>query len=234
MSREADNSFHIDYLNIISNINSQLIFFNSFRGVPITSDGYIHQIKADSILFSVPKAQLLCIKNDCFTFLNLPSLNFLVRAEVIYLDWDNNIVELGRFESVKGSIGKRIFTRVETESPIRARLFIRNSRKHCRVEITEISTGGLSFYIHKAFYKRKEVRLGKSIVVDYILPFNDTLNSQTTILHKGVIKNIIPGWGKQYYRIGMQNTSIPKNETIITDYINARQKNIMQELKNYV
>ncbi len=187
-----------------------------YKEVPIIFKTKIKKTTDKFIILDISKTSINVSKLNKPLYLKASFLEKPVKAKIISVDFSRNIMALGnpRFSDIPAE--KRKYIRIELADP--TKVIIRKGEKETMGLIVDISAGGLKFYTGdlKDLKEKEKVELVFTI-------------ADHNIKTPGEIKHINKA-GKGFM-VGVQIFPDLKSENIISDFVMAKQFEILKELR---
>lgn len=143
----------INQLSKLAERKEDIRILNVFKGVPVADRASLLRVDPDSIEVRTTQFQLVCLYRERKTYIQHPSLPYIVSAWVIDMDIATLRAVLAQFQGVTRPIGERKQVRVQTEDPIQGQVYTPGMGAAFQAELADISNDGLAIYIpHRSFH----------------------------------------------------------------------------------
>ncbi len=195
---------------------STITAISYYKEVPIIFKTKIKKTTDKFIILDISKTSINVARLNKPIFLKAPFLEKPVKARVLSVDFSRNIMALEspRFSDIPAE--KRKHIRIELAEP--TKVIVRKGNEETMGLIVDISAGGIKFYTGDL----KDLKEGEEIELIFTL-------ANHNIKTKGEIKHINKA-GKGYM-VGVQIFPDLKSENIISDFVMAKQFEILKELR---
>jgi len=161
-----------------------------------------------------------------FTYIPGSPLGFTLKGRVASLDFPATLATLTNFERASETAARRTMTRVQPKEPLDVMLVYQGQKM--RGSLADISTNGIGVFMMSAYFRNPGL-LRKSEQVQMVirLPGEKGINEVRMI---GTILYVNPDKGS--YRLGLNTNPESYAKTLVGDYINVRQAEILRELRS--
>lgn len=199
---------------------------NDHRGIPVSYEASIISVQAASIVLRVHKNQCVCLELERFTYIQSPSLPAIIKGRVANLDFSSTLATLTSFERASETIGRRTLVRVQPKDPLDVMIIYQGQK--IRGNLADISSNGIGVFMMSAYVRNPGV-LKKSEQVQMVirLPGEKGMGSEVRLV--GTILYVNPDKGS--FRLGLNTNPEAHAKTLISQYVNQRQAEILRELK---
>ena len=198
--------------------------YNTYRGLPLDTDTAIVGVAEGEITTSVFGYQAVSMALEGQTHLQAPSLPGTLRATVVQVDLKKKRAVLTDFTNIEGSVGNRRLVRVEPSENLEVKIY--DGRQHIRGRVADISSEGMCIYTFFANLYGLNFENDKEVFIDFTPPY-----SNSTVRYKGIITSLINRQEGYLHRLGLKIYTSPEIKSQLEEYINRRQKEIMNELE---
>ncbi len=149
---------------------SRIQLLNSYKGLPVTSEGIILQVAQDVIRVQCDLPQLACLQIEKQTFLKGGDLQGTIQAQLLSLDPVRMEAVLFNFGKVKGDIGQRSQVRVEPDTAITVQLQAGYHAAAVKSGLVDISASGVGVFLDRILYSPRLYSVGADLNIQFILP----------------------------------------------------------------
>lgn len=149
---------------------TRIQFVNSYKGLPILSEGLIVQVDREVIRVQCDLPQLACLQIEKNTFLKGPDLQGTIQAQLYSLDPERQEALLTNFGRVKGDIGQRANVRVEPDTGITVLLQAGYHAAGVKAALVDISASGVGVYLDRILYSPRHYAVGANLNIQFVLP----------------------------------------------------------------
>lgn len=149
---------------------TRIQFVNSYKGLPILSEGLIVQVDREVIRVQCDLPQLACLQIEKITFLKSPELQGTIQAQLYSLDPERQEALLTNFGRVKGDIGQRANVRVEPDTGITVVLQAGYHAAGVKAALVDISANGVGVYLDRILYSPRHYAVGANLNIQFVLP----------------------------------------------------------------
>jgi hypothetical protein len=220
-----DSKKERDILSILKDIfmnQDKLVGIQNFyRGVSLYRQIRISNITKEGVLiFKTSPARAMILKNDKFTYIRHPDLERVVKADILNVDVKSGSVYINKFEFMKSSAVDRKFIRVEPKHKTKAKLFI-NKKEYAITEILNLSVKSLAIKIKE--YKKQDF-LSNDLKIKFMIPDMNLKKVNSIVLDLDFFSSD----GEKVIFLLRLNRF---NRVRVLEYIGARQKELIDELK---
>ena len=203
-----------------------------FRGVPVTYDAQIIEIRGDEVRLQTHPFQLICIRYQKKTYIHYGDKTY--RAEALSTDLKSENTLLTNFEPAH-EIGLRRNVRVEPRQPTQVHIYSDNFEKNrnqwIATMMADVSIKGIAIYMNPFLFTLTAMAINDPIKLKFTLSDADS-GINFSIQADGVVHNIFRNNEKRVIRIGIEMFPDKNTESMLTRYIAQRQKDILKELKD--
>jgi DNA-directed RNA polymerase subunit H (RpoH/RPB5) len=214
----------IEKLREALNNHETIRLHNTFRGIQISYEASFAMVSAGYVVLNVHPYQAACISLEKRTYLQTERMDTFVRGFPLAVNVKHKEVVLSRFTSTDANFRKRMLPRVQPRDPIRVKIGPRKGQMI--VTLSDISMAGMGVFIFGTeIQKPVELKKGAVFNLSFSLP-----NSPHLLEMDGSIINFKPSKGALLYRLSIQIEPSAETETLLNQYIEQRQSEIMQEL----
>ena len=222
----------LDCLKKLETSGEEVRFINTYHGMPVSYPGRVLSVGVGRVEFYAPQPQIVCMRNDKFTYFKGKELISTVRASVIQTSMDGEKVLLRGFEYVEDSIGLRSTVRVETGDTILANIEPMGSSPF-EARVREISLSGLMVITWGRTFDPVAVKKGTKMHLDFRLPIPSGREKSTPAEVEGTLVNVFLVTGTPEHRLGIETIRNIEYERLITRYISQRQLDLLKEIKSF-
>lgn len=217
----------LEILRQISQAGDSVRLINVYKGYPVSYDARLLSIGIDAVTLKVHPYQALCLWMENQTFIQSPALPEIVRALAVTVDLEAAIAALSNFEYVSGAPGKRQDDRVQMRKAIA--VFLDLGSRRFRTELRDISSGGMAVFIDAAYYDPELFQIDRSIQLMFQLPVSEEEDHHDVEL-RGRIRSVTRERVNRY-RIGIQIVSTAQQEPLVSQYVDQRQSEVLDEIE---
>jgi hypothetical protein len=217
-----DSRAMYDLLEVLQRNNAQLEVHNYYKGLSITNNALLTEIKEDSIVLKTSFLQLKAIQAERKTIIISDALPHDLECGSVYkLGFEKQAVELKDLRFVKTSPVKRKTIRVVPDEKHTASLFVRETKFHGDVSIEDISLDAVKLTLNAL---PAGLEKGDEVVLDIVLELDKRpliINTKATMLRKSE--------SRHSFSVVFMFKDIKKSELV--KYITKRQMAIIREFK---
>ncbi len=217
----------IELFRKIQEEEQTVTFLNLYQGVPISYEAKIVNIEGENISFSMDKLQEIAMKLDGNAFIiKNDYFGKHIKADIVYSNFLTNTVTLNNFIYLLNMPAlQREFVRVHPDIIAKVYLY-QDGAVQTSGRLYDLSMNGLGVVSSN----NNGIVVGSKVVIDFQL--NDALhtNAKEKIEVSGEVLNIIEYKGS--YRYCMQIFPQKEMSDRIISYINQREKDILENLKD--
>jgi hypothetical protein len=170
------NSNFLTQFELAARNKSRIQLLNSYKGLPVSSEGTILQVDRDVIRVKCEIPQLACLQVEKQTYMKGPDLHGTIQAHSLSLDIASQEVILYNFGTVKGDIGQRSQVRVEPETPVTVLLQAGYHAAAVKGGLVDICTSGVGVFLDRILFSPRLYAVGAELNIQFTL----TVSSQTT------------------------------------------------------
>ncbi len=220
--KQQDTKAMFDLLEVIQRNSAKIEVHNYYKGLSITNDALISEIKDDSITIKTSYLQEKAIQFERKTVLvsdTLPSAIFC--DEVVKISFENQTVVLKGLRFSNSSPTQRGTLRVVPEDKHSVSLFLGENKFHDDVRIEDISLNAVKLKLNALPAGLKK---GDEVTIDMVLELDKKpliINTKATMFRKSESK-------RSFSVVFMFDESKRKE---LTNYITKRQMAIIREFK---
>ena len=220
--KQQDTKAMFDLLDVIQRNSAKIEVHNYYKGLSITNDALISEIKDDSITIKTSYLQEKAIQFERKTVLvsdTLPSAIFC--DEVVKISFENQTVVLKGLRFSNSSPTQRGTLRVVPEDKHSVSLFLGENKFHDDVRIEDISLNAVKLKLNALPAGLKK---GDEVTIDMVLELDKKplfINTKATMFRKSESK-------RSFSIVFVFNESKRKE---LTNYITKRQMAIIREFK---
>jgi hypothetical protein len=220
----ADNI--VDILKQMKNENKIVKFFNLYKGVPISNDAKIVDVDGEEVVFQTNSIQEIAMKMDTHAYiLKNEYFNKHIKADIVYNNFANSTVVLNNFTYLLNMpASQREYIRVHPNIFAVVKMAQgSNSDSMTTGKLFDLSVNGLGVVSedNHGLYAGAKVEVSFELLIDKNIHRLDSIAE---------ILNIIEY--SDSYRYCMRIFPTPKEEEIIIQYVNIREKEIIANLEN--
>ena len=163
------NSILLSQFELAIRNKSRIQLLNSYKGLPIGSEGVILQVDRDVIRVQCDLPQMVCLLMEKQTYMKSPELQGTLQAQLLDLDMARQEALLYNFGKVKGDIGQRSQIRVEPETSISVQLQAGYHAAAVKGELVDVSTNGVGMVLDRILYSPRLYAVGAELNVQFTL-----------------------------------------------------------------
>jgi hypothetical protein len=205
--------------------NQLVRLLNNYRGFPISYEARIIGIKEGYLALSVHEYQAVCLALENKTSIHSNHLPSVLQANVISVDVLQKQAMLTEFIQTDNHIDKRNALRVQPRLPLDAEIY--DGVLRIGGKIADISVNGVGIITFAAYiYGDLSYQVNKEVIVDFKLP-----TSPAILRLQGKVIHATNQHGAYLHRLGVKLQPNSEAEPALHDYINARQEEILRELR---
>jgi hypothetical protein len=198
--------------------------YNTYRGLPLITDAAVLEIKEGKVITSIFGYQAVSMALAGRTHLYSPGFHEALRANVIEVDFKKKRAILSDFSRAGESVGKRRLVRVEPSETLEVQIY--DGRQKIGGKLTDISTEGMCIITYFAYVYGLKFQYDKKVFIDFKPPYSDSM-----VRCMGIISNMSGQEGTYLHRLGLRTIPSPYIKPLLDDYINRRQKELMNEME---
>lgn len=217
----------LQILREISQAGEPVRLINVYKGYPVSYDARLLSIGIDAATLRVHPYQALCLWMENHTFIQSPALPEIVRALAVTVDLEAAIAALSNFEYVSGAPGKRQDDRVQMRKAISVYLTL--GKRQFLTELRDISSGGMAVFIDAAYYDPQIFQIDRPIELMFQLPVGED-ESRHDVELRGRIRSVTRERVNRY-RIGIQVLSSNQQEPRVSQFVDQRQSEVLDEIQ---
>jgi YesN/AraC family two-component response regulator len=180
-----DKKAMFDLLKVVHRNSAKIEIHNYYKGLSITNDAIIAEIKDDSIVIKTSFLQQKAIQYEKKTFLLCEAFPHALEClEVVKIGFEKQLVELKSLKFITTSPIMRSTIRVVPDEKQSVSLFIRENKFIAETYIEDISLK--SIRLHLSLYPAG-LEEGDSVILDIVLELDKKpliLNTKATMLRK--------------------------------------------------
>lgn len=147
-----------------------LRLLNVYKGVPIAYEASLIQVRDASIQVKTSPYQMVCLYHERKTYIQSPSLPYILKAGVIDMELPMLQAELGEFQGAPAGVGERRHVRVRPETVVMGAVHTPGMGAPFRAELADISRDGLAIYVPRSNFYPTVYRKGVRLTVTLRLP----------------------------------------------------------------
>ncbi len=223
-NEESDTNAIFNLFKVIQRNNATLQLHNYYKGLIITNDGAIIEVKKDSIVIKTTFLQEKAIQFERKSILTSEVIPHPIACdEIVKIGFESQSVELRKIHFLKESALQRKTVRLIPEKEIKASIFLGEKKFQGDVVVEDISLDAirLSLNLFPA-----GLREGDRVIIDIVLridkrPVPINLNA---IFFKKVEY-------RDSFSIVLLFEFAPRQQSILVQYITSRQITIIKEFK---
>jgi hypothetical protein len=163
------NSIFSSQFELAARNQSRIQLMNSYKGLPVGSEGTILQVDRDVIRVKCELPQLACLQLEKQTYMKGPDLQGTIQAQSLSLDITRQEAILYNFGRVKGDIGQRSQVRVEPETPVTVLLQAGYHAAAVKGGLLDICTSGVGIYLDRILYSPRLYAVGADLNIQFTL-----------------------------------------------------------------
>ena len=209
---------------------------NTYRCVPITSNGAVIEIRGNEVKFEANSLQIICARLQKFSFILLN--NLMLQSAFNYGEIKSETVTFKDPKKYHRPYGFRKYVRVEPalQNPINVQIASpriksdTNKITWLSARMLDISIHGMAIYLNGVMYKLAPTFVDDPINLKFTL-IDPLTNASANILLDGEIKDV-SSQDEKFVRIGIETKPDRNTENELTRYVAQLQKDIIQELKD--
>ena len=145
-------------------------FINSFKGLPVISEGLVLQVDREAIRIQCDLPQLACLQAEKQTYIKGADLQGTIQAQLASVDFTRLEAILFNFGRVKGDIGQRAQIRVEPEAAVTVVLQAGYHGTAVKSELVDISMSGIGVLLDRILYSPRLYSVGADLNIQVTLP----------------------------------------------------------------
>jgi len=198
---------------------------NNYRGFPITYEARILGVRDGYLTVSVHEYQAVCLALENKTSIDNHHLPSTLHANVVSVDVLQKQAMLTEFILAKPTIEMRNTLRVQPRLPLDAEIY--DGERRIGGKIADISVNGVGVITFAAYiYGDLSFETHREVIVDFRLP-----PSTVVLRFQGKVIHVTNQHGTFMHRLGVKIQPNPEAGPVLQAYINARQEEIMRELR---
>lgn len=219
-------------LKIIFEQNTHVQLINSYKGIPVVSEGYLVDFKENSFSVSLSELKMAALENESNIVLKLKEINRHIRTDIVKLEVNKNQVVLANPEYINFSLSEFNYKRIAVDENFKVGLHYHNKT----VNVTPVD---ISFISIRVFIDNRNIQLKLNDPLDINLGFEVAVNKPPYHLVKEFKKAFAKGkilkiesYKKGYYLIASLHVS-KADESNFLKYIHSRKEELKIELNKF-
>jgi len=220
--KQTDSKAMFDLLEVIQRNSAKIEIHNYYKGLSITNDAVIAEIKDDSIVIKTSYLQQRAIQFEKKTLIISEALPHAIYCdEVVKIGFEKQTVELKSLRFTKTSPITRKTIRVEPEEKHSISLFLGENKFHGDVSVEDISLDAVKLKLNAL---PAGLEKGSEVILDIVLELDKRpliINTKAVLIRKNESK-------RSFYLVFIF-AKTKKSELI--KYITKRQMAIIREFK---
>ncbi|MBI9044849.1 MAG: hypothetical protein JEZ06_10205 [Anaerolineaceae bacterium] len=117
---------------------------NIYKGIPFISRAYIVNVSGRIVKVKADKYQLVCMQSEQRTYLQAESVSSTIKAEVLRVDFVNEIANISNFQFMGKEIGERKSVRVHPEKKVLGSILTSDNNMSINGSLEDISREGMA------------------------------------------------------------------------------------------
>lgn len=220
--KNQDSEAMYRLLEVIQRNSAKIELHNYYKGLSITHDGVIIEVKDDSIVLKTIYMQQKAVQFEKRTILISEALPSAIDcSEVVKIGFENQNIELKKLKFMKSSPTSRSTIRVVPDEKHSASLFLGENKFHGDIIIEDISLDAVKFKLNAL---PAGLQNGDEVNLDIVLELDKKpliINTKATVLRKSE--------SRYSFSIIFIFKDVKKSELV--KYITKRQMAIIREFK---
>ena len=221
-NKNQDTDAMFKLLEVIQRNSAKIALHNYYKGLSITHDSVIVEVKEDSIVLKTIYMQQKAVQYEKRTILVSEALPSAVNcSEVVKIRFENQNVELKNLKFMKSSPISRSTIRVVPDEKHSASLFLGENKFHGDIIIEDISLDAVKFKLNAL---PAGLQSGDEVNLDIVLELDKKpliINTKATVLRKSE--------SRYSFSVVFIFKDVKKSELV--KYITKRQMAIIREFK---
>ena len=220
--KNQDSEAMFRLLEVIQRNSAKIQLYNYYKGLSITNDGVITEIKENAIVVKTVFMQQRAIQFEKRTIIVSDALpSAILCSKVEKISFENQNCEFTKLKFIKSSPITRKTIRVVPEEKHTASLFIGENKFHGDVVVEDISLDAVKYKLNAL---PAGLQSGDEVHVDMVFELNKKpliINAKATMLRKSE--------SRHSFSVVFVFKDVKKSE--LTQYITKRQMAIIREFK---
>ncbi len=220
--KNQDNEAMFKLLEVIQRNSAKITLHNYYKGLSITHDGVIVDVKSNSITLKTIYMQQKAVQFERCTILVSEALPAAIYcSEVVRIGFENQNIELKNLKFIKSSPISRSTIRVVPDEKQSASLFLGENKFHGDIIIEDISMDAVKFKLNAL---PAGLQSGDEVNLDIVLELDKKpliINTKATVLRKSE--------SRHSFSVVFIFKNVKKSELV--KYITKRQMAIIREFK---
>jgi len=208
----------------LSNENSQVKVFTTYKGAPISYDASFLKATRKNIVLEATPALLLCSHMRGFTFVQNPRLPETVKGTIPNVDLKEQSINITALELVGKKIGIRFEPRAVPLSDFPVMI---TSSVVATARVIDLSVSGLAVMMAEEIFDDQIFGEGKKIQVD----FRDPGNRSQVRKIRGTVRYTHQLPKEPWFRLGIQTNPQEQDKQALGAYVTRRQAELMAEVE---
>jgi CheY-like chemotaxis protein len=221
---EQDASLIFNLLKVIQRNSAKVQLHNYYKGLSITHDAVIVDVKDGSIVVKTSYLQEKAVQYDKKTIMVSEAMPHPVACdEVVTIGFENQSIEFRKVHFTKASPVQRKTVRIVPDENTKVSLFLGENRYQGEVSVEDVSLDAIRL---KLIYFPPGLKEGDRVIVDLVFEIDKKpvlINTQAVMVKK--IEN------KHSFSIVLTFEFATGQKSILVKYIASRQMNIIKEFK---
>lgn len=214
---DKDDVGIIKGLKILKDKGKDITLYNLFKGIPISYNATILSVSEKSAVFKVHKYQAAALEMEKMTYIASDYFPKNIKADASIVDITERKATLVDFSYKEIPIVKRKFIRVQPADPMKV-IIITDDNVKTTAELADISMVGMGVYVSKK----------ENLTEHQDIQFSLKLSAEKELKLHGKIVTI--SGQENHYRLGVEIFNTSSSEILISQYVTARQREIMTDL----
>ncbi|MEA3369993.1 MAG: response regulator [Campylobacterota bacterium] len=220
--KEQDSKAMFDLLEVIQRNSAKIELHNYYKGLSITNDGVIAEVKDESLVLKTLYMQLKAVQHEKKTIIVSEALpSALECMTVVKIGFENQNIELTKLRFMNSSPITRKTIRVIPEEKHSVSLFLGENKFHGDVRVEDISLDAVKLNLNAL---PAGLQIGDEVIVDIVLELNKKpliINTKATMLRKSE--------SRYSFSVVLLFKDLKTRELV--KYITSRQMSIIREFK---
>lgn len=218
-------------LNIIKEQSARVEFVNTYKGMPIQSEGRVVEIKNNQIIAKVSFMQLVALRYEKHTVMELKSINRHIKVEVLSIDENNNTITLLSPYYINFTMKEFKYKRLKIDPHFKIGLHHKN--KLLNAKAIDISSISLSMYCDDV---KNQMKLNDEVDLTLGMEVKNISNSNDKAFMKIFVKGKIIKLEKtKKGLLTVVSLKMKKaDENTLHKYLKQRELEIVHEFKSMI
>jgi len=220
--KNQDNEAMFKLLEVIQRNSAKVELHNYYKGLSITHDGVIVEVKNDSIVLKTIYMQQKAVQYEKRTILVSEALPSAINcSEVVKIGFENQTIEVKNLKFMNSSPISRSTIRVVPDEKQSASLFLSENKFHGDIIIEDISLDAVKFKLNAL---PAGLQSGDEVNLDIVLELDKKpliINTEATMLRKSE--------SRHSFSVVFIFKDVKKRDLV--KYITKRQMAIIREFK---